>query len=726
MANLRKNYALSRDDYTEFDNTYPQGVLWYCVEQNSQSISAPQTQTFNNHLYNFSRWSDGIGTYQRTVTPTDNTTYTAQYKYKQHSNISGTFDNNNQRKIVKTNDGRLHLVYSSKLDGINSNIFYEYSTNNGVNWNLMNNGNPIGVNVKSPSLDYSTREGSPTVSQVALVYQRKTLNGSDICIEYYENSGGSWQKLDALSLSISANYDNVDCMPVVSLLPGSGGRDQLFTIVFKGTDGLYYQQGWVGYNLPLNPNSWGMEWEGSATKITITNSNSTNANIYKYYSGGGNARFKLVWEEDRQIKYADNLQPASVTIVNDGDGFSYNDHPSFLVNSSGAVRVAWLARHYQIMPPQTVFRTLSSERFSVFGSGAASVNINKSDDDSYFAFAWSESSSLKFVDNTLTGYRTITGLTAQNVQVTNGSSSSYMYAEGYNNSALPYYFGTSNNLNSFYNLEKVTTLEDLSTGREGVIHKNGAEFYFMLGDIKLDGEPVNFIYIDDTVSINTQEKINQCMISEPIELNNNSQFEYSVTYGITDSLLAVNLLGNSGYANFKVFLVDDATGEILGIFDNVTFDSENLLGYENISYQVNTSGIGNRTVRLKLEVDDNLDPSYSLLDAFNEENVMGKKNLQKIDYNSGIAKISSYALYQNYPNPFNPSTTINYQIPKSGFMTIKVYDILGKEVATLVNEAKSQGRYSVNFDASKLSSGVYIYQIMANDYLDSKKMILIK
>jgi len=80
----------------------------------------------------------------------------------------------------------------------------------------------------------------------------------------------------------------------------------------------------------------------------------------------------------------------------------------------------------------------------------------------------------------------------------------------------------------------------------------------------------------------------------------------------------------------------------------------------------------------------------------------------------------------NFPNPFNPTTTINYQLPENGFVTIKVYDMLGKEVATLVNESKSAGYYNVNFDASKLTSGVYIYTINANNFIQSKKMLLMK
>lgn len=86
----------------------------------------------------------------------------------------------------------------------------------------------------------------------------------------------------------------------------------------------------------------------------------------------------------------------------------------------------------------------------------------------------------------------------------------------------------------------------------------------------------------------------------------------------------------------------------------------------------------------------------------------------------------SYSLYQNFPNPYNPSATIKYQIPNAGFVVLKVYDVLGNVVATLVNEQNEAGSYQVLFDASALSSGVYIYQISVNDFVDTKKMILMK
>lgn len=91
-----------------------------------------------------------------------------------------------------------------------------------------------------------------------------------------------------------------------------------------------------------------------------------------------------------------------------------------------------------------------------------------------------------------------------------------------------------------------------------------------------------------------------------------------------------------------------------------------------------------------------------------------------------VSTILDFTLYQNYPNPFNPNTTIKYQIPTSSRVVLKVYNILGKEVASLVNEVKESGIHSVNFDASTLSSGVYIYKISSNESVQTKRMILIK
>jgi hypothetical protein len=92
----------------------------------------------------------------------------------------------------------------------------------------------------------------------------------------------------------------------------------------------------------------------------------------------------------------------------------------------------------------------------------------------------------------------------------------------------------------------------------------------------------------------------------------------------------------------------------------------------------------------------------------------------------GVTLPLQFSIAQNYPNPFNPATVIRYQIPAMGFVELKVYDVLGREVETLVNEIKAAGEYSATFDASDFSSGVYIYRLWLDDRTLTKKMVLIR
>jgi hypothetical protein len=98
------------------------------------------------------------------------------------------------------------------------------------------------------------------------------------------------------------------------------------------------------------------------------------------------------------------------------------------------------------------------------------------------------------------------------------------------------------------------------------------------------------------------------------------------------------------------------------------------------------------------------------------ENIIGLNN----------SSDSKYSLENNFPNPFNPTTRISYSIPANSLVTLKVYDMTGREVATLVNEEKSEGSYSIDFNASNLSSGVYFYKLTAGNFTDTKRMLLVK
>ena len=127
--------------------------------------------------------------------------------------------------------------------------------------------------------------------------------------------------------------------------------------------------------------------------------------------------------------------------------------------------------------------------------------------------------------------------------------------------------------------------------------------------------------------------------------------------------------------------------------------------------------------------------SYSFIDK-NLETGKYQYRLKQIDFDgsfeySNIIEVEIYSptefsLSQNYPNPFNPATNIQYAISSRQLVTLKVYDVLGKEVAILVNEEKPAGSYDVEFNASNLASGIYCYQLKAGDFIQSKKMILLK
>jgi len=110
--------------------------------------------------------------------------------------------------------------------------------------------------------------------------------------------------------------------------------------------------------------------------------------------------------------------------------------------------------------------------------------------------------------------------------------------------------------------------------------------------------------------------------------------------------------------------------------------------------------------------------------------------LKQIDYDGSFeylqdtetefTRVFTYKLAQNFPNPFNPSTVINYEIPEETKVTLKIYDVLGTEVASLVDENKPAGSYEIKFEGKGLSSGFYIYTLRAGNFVQSKKMLLLK
>ncbi len=214
-----------------------------------------------------------------------------------------------------------------------------------------------------------------------------------------------------------------------------------------------------------------------------------------------------------------------------------------------------------------------------------------------------------------------------------------------------------------------------------------------------------------------------------------------------DSLNTINLTGNMNIDTIFVIMekLNSIGGEISGVIksnsnsplsgtlllavdslgDTVSTSISNYSGYYNIpsllngNYSVIANKIGYGKVTYPQKVDINL-TSNPIVNGINI-------SITATGVDNGISNVpKAFALYQNYPNPFNPSTLIKYSVLKSSLVTLKVFDVLGREVSTLVNETKMPGNYKVTFNASKLASGVYFYQLRAGDYASIKKMLLMK
>jgi hypothetical protein len=145
-----------------------------------------------------------------------------------------------------------------------------------------------------------------------------------------------------------------------------------------------------------------------------------------------------------------------------------------------------------------------------------------------------------------------------------------------------------------------------------------------------------------------------------------------------------------------------------GIPDSLTLNSVVSAGVPFASYNIRVTANENGGPRTHFR-------DYTLVVA----NVTGVSTQQN------VANI--YSLRQNFPNPFNPTTSIDYSVAKQSVVSLKIFDVLGREVAVLINnEVKQAGSYNAEFNASNLPSGVYYYQIKAGDFTDTKKMILTK
>jgi len=220
------------------------------------------------------------------------------------------------------------------------------------------------------------------------------------------------------------------------------------------------------------------------------------------------------------------------------------------------------------------------------------------------------------------------------------------------------------------------------------------------------------------------DNINKVVIKiEPSGNGGLTDFNFD-NFSFNDTIISVELIEFKARTEKNYVMLEWKTATEL---NNYGFDIErkdSIISWQKIGF---INGNGTSTTP----------KSYTFSDNIVKNGYKYKYRLKQIDingdykYSSEIEVVANllpatYSLSQNYPNPFNPGTTMNYKLPKESKVVLKVYDILGKEISTLVNENKEAGSYSVRFDAGSYPSGIYVYELRAGGFVSRNKMMLIK
>ena len=181
---------------------------------------------------------------------------------------------------------------------------------------------------------------------------------------------------------------------------------------------------------------------------------------------------------------------------------------------------------------------------------------------------------------------------------------------------------------------------------------------------------------------------------------------------------------------YSVYAIDvDSDGDIDVL--SASRDDNKIAWYENdgnenfTAHVISTNAVAAVSV-FAGDVDGDTDIDVLSASALDSE-INWYENLSIVSVEQVSSEIpTEFSLNQNYPNPFNPSTTITYSIPKESIVTLKIFNAIGEEVATLVNEFKQVGNYEASFNSSSLPSGIYLYRMQAGDFVQTKNMILLK
>lgn len=709
-------------------NSVNVGTSYSGIAYHGQTITAvPPTG------YVFYEWSDGSTSNPRSVSSPLNVY--AIYKGLHISNDASAFSNNSQRKMVRTTVGTvnwLHQVYTSM-----GHAWLEYSTDNGQTWTIANGGRPLDYNSvtgsspgsKCPSIDYDL-----TTNDVIVVFEVPSGSTYTISFAVFMPSGGSYIQTASGPLYVEGSDSySINANPSLAMLysysfwiiafekkTASGAQSPGINYIYGTFNGLLQSSG-VGSMSGTTVNSITPTIYGIKSQATQT--------IWVAWeeNGGTTSTIKAAVLNFSGTSFLGQSTPQTIS----NSSWPSNYQPCLVEKPDNSAWVCWIANNHGRPPLNiTMFsKDPNSSSYTTIDYNETSVSVNLPNGGTLPHIAYSQqSASNSWVDKATSGGTVITlSTTGRDIQLSNGATPSAMYASAFTPNSLPYFFQTSGNLGA---LPKISPAQ-LVYGRGGTINDDSLNFYYSFGNLIVDGNVIDFISVPDSVDYDSVANLNKSLVTEPFHINKTSKFVFSEYTGFADSAAAARVLGDSGYIECRADLIDNSTGQTLGTIKDVKLTLLNASGYGSAAYQLNTGVMNDKIVNIRITMNTNLtEAKMALIKSFAEENSSLVANPQAVSLQP-VTLVTSYALGQNYPNPFNPSTIIEYQLPVDGRVTLKVYDVLGREVRTLVDDSKAAGRYETRFDASSLASGIYFYRVNITDnngknFVSTKKMLLVK
>ncbi|MEW6196410.1 MAG: T9SS type A sorting domain-containing protein [Bacteroidota bacterium] len=676
------------------------------------SARTQATQTINSYPANFQFWRaasdkaelNNANSLTTSVVFKDiNAVVTANYKGNLISGDNYGFNSNSQRKVVRTDNGQLHMVYESM-----NQVWYTRSTDGGTTWLQEQKVDDISNNTKSCSISQNS-------NIVFIVYQSDAI--PSIRVARFNNGVRSWIA-DVYTLS-SYGYN---AQAVIAAYSSEGAL-----VVFKPTSTSLLRARNVRCS-GLLCSSWTI---GTDFQIDYSTTSSTNASLV-YLNQFNFLAFQNGTSEIRYVKFTagiDSYSPQETSIVSSVSGFTNNQSPSISVQAENPV-ISWNGFNTSV-PSAVVRRKVGStwSGFNSFGNSTVRYTNNNSrrDGGEGSIIAWcniyNEHKFVKLENGLYSSIMTLpeSGGNGQ-IQISNGIDFSYIKSVVFKSPISSIYTVKPVNYN-FQTLQKVNNEQSINYGRTVVVQQDKKNFVYYLGGVKVDGENIKFKDFVDTMKIENSEKMDEIMSTEYFHLTPKSELEFSNLYYAFDNEEYKQWKENN--AQFKIELVNLNGKTTKGEF-NISKFEESTITDDELFYKIDCSNLEEGTYYLRVNCKVDGDAKYFVNNVMYEDIPnLSKKTFEEIKIKSNGTP-NDYHLGNNYPNPFNPTTVISFNLPQQEHVTLKVYDVLGKEVATLVEGVQNSGRHEVKFDASELASGIYFYTLKAGKFSQTNKMILVK